>query len=188
MQIPLNITFRDMEPSPAVEARIREKMMSLERFHDRITRCEVIIEMPHQHRHKGKLYHVRIHMTVPSGELIVSKDTHDRHEHEDVYVAIRDAFRAARRQLEDLSRRRRGDVKTHESPPYGRVTKLFPDDDYGIIVTPDGREVYFHRNAVVDEDFDSLELNNEVRFVEETGEEGPQASTVKVVGKHHIVD
>lgn len=187
MQIPLKISFRDMDNSPAVEGRIREKMMSLERFHDRITRCEVVVEMPHQHRHKGKLYHVRIHMTVPSGDLIVSKDPHDRHEHEDVYVAIRDAFRAARRQLENLARRRRGEVKTHEAPPHGRVTRLFPDKDYGIIATPDGREIYFHRNSVVGEDFDKLELDYEVRFVEENGDQGPQASTVRLVGKHHIV-
>lgn len=186
MQIPLQITFRDMEPSPAVEARIREKMESLARFHDRITRCHVTVEMPHQHHHKGKLYHVRIHVTVPSGELAVSRDAHDKHAHEDVYVAIRDAFRAVRRQLEDLSRRRRGEIKNHEPPPHGRVARLFPEQDYGIITTSDGREIYFHRNSVIDEDFDQLEVDHEVRFTEERGEQGPQASSVKAVGKHHI--
>lgn len=186
MQIPLQITFRDMDHSDAVEARIREKMTSLERFHDRITRCHVIVEMPHQHHHKGKLFHVRIHITVPSGELTASREPHDDHGHEDVYVAIRDAFRAVRRQLEDLARRRRGEVKNHETPPHGRIARLVPEQDYGLIATSDGREVYFHRNSVLDEDFDSLEIDNEVRFIEESGDEGPQASTVRTVGKHHI--
>ncbi|KAF0191502.1 MAG: cold-shock DNA-binding domain-containing protein [Gammaproteobacteria bacterium] len=186
MQIPLQITFRDMEHSAAVEARIREKMTSLERFYDRITRCDVTVEMPHQHHHKGKLYRVRIHVTVPNGELTASREPHDNHAHEDVYVAIRDAFRAVRRQLEDLSRRRRGDVKNHEAPPHGRITKLVPEQDYGMIATADGREVYFHRNSVIDEDFDRLAIDNEVRFIEESGEQGPQASTVRAVGKHHI--
>ena len=149
--------------------------------------CRVAVEAPHKHHHKGKLYHVRINITVPDKELVVSREPDQHHAHEDVYVAIRDAFDAMRRQLEDYARRRRGKVKRHEAPPHGRIAKLFPEENYGNIETLDGRLVYFHQNSVVDTDFSKLETGSEVRFVEEMGEKGPQASTVYVIGKHHIV-
>jgi len=186
MESPLQITFRDMDPSAAIEERIREKATKLDTVYDRIMSCRVVIQAPHRHHHKGKLYNVHIDLTVPQGELIVSRDPKDNHAHEDVYVAIRDAFRAAERQLEDYARRQRGLVKTHETPQsLGKVTKLFPEEGYGIITTPDGVDVYFHRHSVVEDAFSKLEVGSEVRFVLSMGEKGPQASTVSIVGKHH---
>ena len=120
-----------------------------------------------------------IDMTVPGTELVVKRESH-----EDIYVAIRDAFDAARRQLEDYARHQRGDVKTHESSPHARVSKLFREEGYGFLETPDGREIYFHRNSVLNGGFDPLEIGMEVRFAEEPGDEGPQASTVKLIAKH----
>lgn len=114
MKLPLQITFRDLPPSDALEAAIREKAQKLEQFHDRIMGCRVMIEAPHQHRSKGKLYHVRIDITVPGDELVVNRAPAKHHSHSDAYVAIRDAFEAARRQLENYAARRRGEVKTHE--------------------------------------------------------------------------
>jgi ribosomal subunit interface protein len=187
MQLPLEITFRKMDPSPAVEADVREKAAKLDEFHDNIMACRVIIEGGHKHHHKGNLYHVRIDLTVPDGELVVNREPKEHHAHEDVYVAVRDAFNAMRRQLEDHARRIRHKVKQHETPPHGRISYIAPMADYGTIVTPDGKEVYFHRNSVVDADFEKLEVGDEVRFDEEQGEKGPQATTVHVVGKHHIV-
>ena len=111
----------------------------------------------------------------------------DKHAHEDVYVAIRDAFDAARRQLQDQLRESQGKVKAHETPAHGRITELRPLDDFGRITDSNGRAIYFHRNSIVDADFDDLELDAEVRFAEEAGDEGPQASTVHLIGKHHIV-
>ena len=84
-----------------------------------------------------------------------------------------DAFKEARRQLQDYVRQMRGDVKAHETQPGGVVTKLFPEEGYGFIQTPDGREVYFHANSVVDTAFDDIGLGSEVRFIEEAGEKGP---------------
>ena len=186
MELPLQITFRDMEPSEAIEAKIREKTVKLDTVYDRIMGCHVVVQAPHRHHHKGKLYQVHIDLTVPQGELVVSREPKDDHTHEDVYVAIRDAFRAAERQLEDYARRQRGAVKTHELPQsVGKIAKLFPESNFGIITTPDGLEVYFHRNSVAEEAFDKLEIGTEVRFVESMGEKGPQASTVSAVGKHH---
>ena len=187
MQIPLQITFRDMEPSEAVEARIREKAAKLDHFFDHVMACRVMVESPHGHHHQGRLYHVRIDVTVPDGELLVTHEHHHKdHSHEDVYVAIRDAFDAMKRQLEDYARKRRGKVKKHESQAHGLVESLHPAEDYGRIETPDERLIYFHRNSVLDDAFDKLHVGSEVRFAEEIGEHGPQASTVTLVGKHHI--
>ena len=181
MQLPLQITFRNMESSVAIESRVRERASKLDTVCDHIMGCRVVIEAPHRHHHKGKLYHVRIDLTVPQGELVVSREPKDNHAHEDVYVAIRDAFKAAERQLEDYVRRQRGVVKTHESPyAEGRVTKLFPEEGYGILITAEGLEVYFHRNSVVEDGFGKLEVGHLVRFIETSGEKGPQASTVTI--------
>lgn len=183
MQLPLQITFRDIAPSPAIEAAIREKAEKLNRFYDRIIGCRVLVEAPHRHHHKGKLYHVRVDLTVPDGELVASRNPDQNHAHEDAYVAVRDAFEAVRRQLEDYSARRRGATKVHGDGETGQVSELIPELDYGRIVSPNGREIYFHRNSVLNEEFDSLSVGVEVQFVETEGEEGPKASTVRVLGK-----
>ncbi|TCK18636.1 ribosomal subunit interface protein [Thiogranum longum] len=186
MQIPLQITFQNMEPSEAVEARIREKAQKLDRFHDHIMACRVVVELVAQHQHHGKLFQIRIDITVPGNEIVVSRDSGLNHAHEDIYVAIRDAFNAARRQLEDRLRKTQRKVKSHDTPPHGRVIEYSPENGFGKIQTPDGREVYFHENSVLNGRFRQLDIGSEVRFVEEQGEMGPQASTVRPVGKHHI--
>ena len=176
MQLPLQITARDVSLSEAAETDIRNKAANLDLYYDSIMSCRVVVEGPVRHHRKAP-YTVRIDLTVPGSELVV-----DRHADEDLYVAIRDAFDAARRRLEDYARRQRGAEKTHEAAPHGRVTMLFPKQDYGFLETPDGREIYFHRNSVLHPGFDRLEIGTEVRFVEELGQEGPQASTVAIVG------
>lgn len=187
MKLPLEIVFRNLEPSEAIEARLRERAEKLEKFYPDIMSCRVVVEAHHKHHHKGNLYHVRIDLTVPEAELIASREPHDHHAHEDVYVAMRDAFDAMRRQLEDYARRRRGHVKTHQPPPHGRIVELIPEEDFGRIETPEGTRVYFHRNSVVDAQFDQLKIGDPVHFAEEMGEFGPQASTVHVENKHHVV-
>ena len=187
MQLPLQIAFRNIEPSPAIEAAIREKAQKLDRFYDHIMSCRVVVESPHKHHHKGKLYHVRIDITVPEGELVASREPHDNQARQDIYVEIRDAFDAVRRQLEDYARRRRKEVKSHDVPDHGHVSEINPMEGYGRILTPGGREIYFHENSVINTAFDKLELGAEVRFVETEGDEGPKASTVQVIGKHHVV-
>jgi len=187
MQLPLQITFRNLDRSEAIEAKVRERAEKLDQYHDHIMSCRVAVEALHKHHHQGNHYHVRVDVTVPGGELVANREPDEHSAYTDVYVAIRDAFDAIRRQLEDYGRRQSRQVKAHEIPPHGRVVELYPADDYGTIETPDGRRVYFHRNSMVDADFDKLQIGAEVRFSEEIGERGPQASTVHVVGKHHIV-
>jgi cold shock CspA family protein len=114
-------------------------------------------------------------MTVPGAELITKRENN-----KDLYVSIRDSFRAARRKLEDFAREQRGDVKTHEAQPRGHVTAIFPDEGYGFLTRADGGEVYFHQNSVVNSGFRKLKVGMEVRFTEVMGEKGPQASTVAV--------
>lgn len=186
MKIPLEIVFRDFERSEAVETRVREKVEKLERFYGDIISCRVSIDWHHRRHNKGNLYHIRIDLRVPGAELVANREPHDQHAYEDIYVAIRDAFDAMQRQLEAHVRRRRKKVKTHEVPPHGRIAELSPAANFGRIETADGRLVYFHRNSVVDADFNRLHVGDEVHFAEESGDLGPQASTVHVEGKHHV--
>jgi cold shock CspA family protein len=198
-----------MAPSEVVEAHIRQAAEKLDMFCDDIMHCRVLVEIPHQHHRKGKLYHVRIDLTVPGAEFVIKREPKlitDRPlrfpkapddvqleesrepskfaAHEDIQLSIRDAFDAARRKLQDYARRRRGVVKMHEGAAHARVAKLFPEERFGFLETPDGREIYFHENSVLDFGFSNLDIGTEVHFVEEPGEKGPQATTVTPVSHH----
>lgn len=116
MAVSLQLTYHGMDPSAAVEKAVREKVNKLEQFSDQITACHVTVDAPHKHHHKGKIYSVLIELHVPDTEIVVSRNPTENHAHEDVYVAIRDAFSSARRQLKEYEQRRRGKIKTHESP------------------------------------------------------------------------
>jgi cold shock CspA family protein/ribosome-associated translation inhibitor RaiA len=184
MQIPLKITFRGLEPSAAIEDRIRRKAAKLEKFRGTVTRCQVIVEAPHRHHRKGNTWSVRVELAVPGQRLGSLRDAGIDHAHEDVYVAIRDAFDAAYRRLEDHARLQRGDVKAHESWRTGRVVELHPVDEFGMLETADGARVYFHANSVLQKAFRRLAVGASVRFLvaEGEGEMGPQASSVRLVG------
>ncbi len=181
MQRPLELTFRDMEPSTAVEAAVREKAEQLEQYSPYIVGCHVMIERPHRHHHRGNLFSIRIRITAPGDELVVDRQPDQEHAHEDIYVAIRDAFDSMRRQLEDYTRRRRRHVKTHPQQPIGLVARLFPDEGYGFIVDPEGKEVYFHRHSVLHDWYDMLKVGSAVQYNEEEGDKGPQAAAVRLV-------
>jgi len=189
VQVPLQISYENgLESTPALQARIEREAIKLERFCDRITLCHVSIVGRSGNRRHGDLFEVRIRITAPGrADIVVSRNPSANHAHEDAYVAIRDAFDAARRQLQDHIRKSAGSVKHHDAPPHGRVARLFQDKSFGFIETSDGQEIYFHRNALADGDFDKLEVGAEVRFAEAEGEKGPQASTVHLIGKSHIV-
>ncbi|MCC6468912.1 MAG: HPF/RaiA family ribosome-associated protein [Alphaproteobacteria bacterium] len=185
----VEIIFRNAERSDAVESAVRERAEGLARLHDRLQHCRVVIEMTHRRMPKGREYRARIDLKLPGKNLVVGRASAAAQSHPDVYVAIRHAFDAAQRRLQDFSRRRRGDVKSHEAPPHGQVARLFPAEGYGFIRMSDGQEVYFHRNAVVNEGFDRLAVGAEVRVSVHDGEsdKGSQAGTVKPLGRHHIV-
>ena len=178
MKLPIQIIFRNMESSAAIEAAVRDRADKLNQFYEHIMSCRVVIEARDRHRHQGKEFTARIDVRVPHHEIVINRD-HD----EDVFVAVRDAFDAIARRLEDTVRVSRGDVKSHEIPLHGTVARLFAEEGYGFIVAPDGREFYFGRENVVDPSFDSLEVGAAVQFIEEAAGEGAQAKRV-TVGKH----
>jgi cold shock CspA family protein len=171
-----------MDPSDAVEEKVRALAEKLDRYHDKIMACRVIVEAPHKHQNKGGIYQVRIDLTVPGKELVISRDNHKNKAHEDVYVAVRDAFNAAYRKLETHTDRRSGKVKTHEEQPSGHISSISLEEGFGRIESSDGRDIYFHENSILNGDFAKLETGVQVRFSEEQGDKGPQASSVRIVG------
>ncbi len=175
MKLPLQVVFRGMDSSPWIEEVIRERATKLDRFCDHIMSCRVVVEMPHRHHHSGNLLHIRIDISAPGKEIVVNKEPS-----KDISAAMRDSFDSAIRQLETYVQEQRRHVKTHASVPKARVKQLFQDEGYGFIETLDGREVYFHGNSLIGETFTRLKIGDEVTFVEEDGEKGPQASTVRM--------
>lgn len=185
MEIPLQLSFRDIPPArqSELEERVRTRAVKLERFCDHITSCRVAVERPNQHQESGNAFRVRIDITVPPGhEIVVRKEPGDNDLHSDLLTVVNGAFEAAERQLKELVERQRGAVKTHEEPR-ALVVRVFRDEGYGFLKTMDGRDIYFHANAVLDGDFGRLELGTQVRFAETMGEMGPQATTVQIVDK-----
>ena len=188
MAIPTEVSFRRMDKSEAVQTRILERVEALERLHDRIMRCVIVVDTPHRHKHKGPLFDVKIHIHIPGGEILISREGPQNHAHEDVYVAVRDAFDAAERKLQDRVRRRDHRTRPHEGPTHGKDTPHFGAEGYGFLETSDGLEVYFHQNSVVDGAFGNLQIGDEVRIeiASDESEHGPQATTVHPIGKHHL--
>lgn len=190
MQVPPEIAFRHVQPSDELKARIEEGIRSLEEVYDRIISCRVMVEETNPGRRAGKLHHVRIDISVPRNELVVNRNPPAHPTSHDLPQAIGEAFDKARRQLVELKRVQRGEVKTPGLPPHARVVRLLADEAdgrYGFLETREGREVYFHENAVVGMDYEELEEGMEVRLVEaDDGVEGPQASAVAPLEPHDV--
>jgi cold shock CspA family protein/ribosome-associated translation inhibitor RaiA len=184
MQIPLEVAYRHVRPNAATDALIRREASGLHKYYRWITSCRVHVELPHRHRREGAPHDVRIDLTVPGREIVVSR--HHRHDERlaDLDFAVREAFRAARRMLEEYVRERRGLVKDHAEPAHGRVTKFFPESGYGFVETADGEEVYFDVRSVL-EGGERIERGTELRFLVERAEKGLNATSVRVVGRHH---
>lgn len=184
MKVPLELAFRNLDSSNAVEQRVRERVSRLERYFKDITSCRVSIEAPHKSQYNTQHYEVHIDISVPGTEIVVSSDPKPSvNDHDDIYVAIRDAFDVAERRLKKHAGKLREQRKAEgrAEPPRGVIAKIFPDDGYGFLEAPDGREIYFHQNAVINQDFDELEIGLDVQYAEELGDKGPQASTVRVL-------
>lgn len=179
------ITFRDFTPSPAVTFHVERRAAKLQTIFDRVVDCHVVVEEPHRHSAKGKKFHVRINLHVPGKELVITKNLEDCKE--DLHVAIDDAFGDAERVLESHARKVEDGVKPHSRPSRGIVARVFSDEGYGFIEAEgDGHDVYFHRNSIVDGGrFERVSVGTKVRFAEEDGDLGPQASTVHLLNGHH---
>ncbi len=200
MEYPLQITFRNIKPSETIEEWVRAEARKLDTFYSHVLGGHVVIEMPHRHHTKGRSFHVRIDLAVPGEEIVVKhepslrqwgetqlkKHLEGKTPHKNVRLAINDAFKAVARRLQDYARRRRGDVKRHSPPQLARVSQILPDRAYGFITSEDGRRIYFHQNSLLHRDFTRLKVGTKVSFVEELGDKGPQASTVRIVGKGRV--
>jgi len=198
MLLPVQVTFRNVKEEAGLEQLVQKEAARLEHFYDRITSCRVVVERP-QRAESSKLYHVRIDLGLPSGELVVKhtpslhgalqdlKVDNSRQEAESLLVhkspqrAIHEAFHEMRRKLQDYRRKQEGSVKTTHKLAEGTVKEIFPDEGYGFIEAIDDRQIYFNEASVLDGHFDRLRVGTRVRFAEESGEKGPQASTVKVI-------
>ena len=187
MQTPPEIEFQGMTGTSAIRDTIEKHVAELEQRWGRITACRVVLKGAGQHHRKGGLYEVHIRLALPDGrEVNVERTPPADERHADLTFAINDAFKHARRQLQDQVRRAQGQVKHHEGPPIGTVVRIDPSGDFGFLETSDGQEVYFHRNSVLDDAFSRLEVGSRVTFAEEPGDKGPQATTVKLLGKHGL--
>lgn len=185
MQVPLEISFQNMEQPESAEALIREKVAKLEKICDYISSCRVDVDKPQEHRTSGNPYRVRIDITIPPGhEIVVDRNLGQDAMHLNLEAVIRDAFDRAERQVKRLMDKQRGDVKVHpDQQTVALVSKLFPEQGYGFLRSVDGRDIYFHKNSVLNDDFDRLKVGTGVNYFEEMGENGAQASNVQIVNK-----
>lgn len=186
MRVPLEMAFKHVEPSAAMESLIRERVQRLHRYAPRIISARIAVEAPHLSPTEEPLeYRVRLEVSIPGQNLVAvrNRDDNQRPQH-DPYRAIREAFTALESQLKSRAGRLRRGRHPRVGPPHAVVTQLHHGEDYGFLRTASGREVYFHRNSVLNDHFDDLEIGDEVRFEEREGLKGPQASTVQPIGTH----
>lgn len=189
MQTPIQIRFTNIDRSEAVETVIRARAERLPKFASGITSCHVYVEDT-SHRRKGNRYKVRVEVRVPGAEIAVNAKPGDIRAHDDILVAVRDAFDAMERRLKRRKPNPLAASSGRATPLQGRVAELHAEERFGQIEARDGRLVYFHANSVVNDDFARLGVGDTVELVvqEDESEKGPQASTVRRIGPMKFVD
>jgi cold shock CspA family protein/ribosome-associated translation inhibitor RaiA len=189
METALEITFHNVPSTEWAEAAIREHVGKLEKIYPRMVGCRVSVEGLHKQHRTGNVYDVHIELRLPGGELVVSREPHrakEKYAEPNLRTSLRDAFAAAERQLKDYKQRQSGEVKTHEPMFQGQVSQLDPGQDHGFILTNEGTQLYFHRNAVIDADFDKLKRGDAVHYIASDGDTGPTARKVWLGPDHHM--
>lgn len=188
MKVGLEITYRDVEKTAAIESLVQEKIAKLERLCDYINSCHIAIEKVHDRPKSGSPYRVRIDLTMPpSHELVADSNPAENNQYVELDTVIRDAFSKMERQLKQQTSLQREAEKSQDHTAADDTTaivvRVFRDQGYGFIKTLNGEEIYFHRNSVIHDGFDRIEVGTGVRFEAVEGEQGPQASTVQIVDK-----
>lgn len=178
MQAPLQISMHGIERSNALYDAVRQNAEKLERCYEHITSCRVVLELDGRHKRQGRKFSVRIDLEVPGGDIGVTGE-HD----EDVQVALREAFEAARRKLESYAHGQHRDARRQPPEHTGRIQRIDAVEGCGFIVTDEGREYRFSRENVVTPPFDQLAVGIPVHFVGEATAEGLQAKRVSAHGK-----
>jgi cold shock CspA family protein len=185
MQTPVQIDFQGVDASSRTRETIATHVDQLEQRCGRVTACRVVLKGPGDHHRTGGQYEVNIRLSLPDGrEVDVSRTPKADERHSDLSFAINDAFKRARRRLQDQVRRMQGQVKQHDGQPIGTVARLDGHGEFGFIQAADGQEIYFHRNSVLNNEFGKLKVGTRVTYAEQAGEKGSQASTVRLLGKH----
>jgi len=188
MDVPLEIAFHNLEKSVSVETRVRERVAKLEKLYPRLVACRVVVEAPHRQHQKGNIYRVRVEMSVPGDDLVVSKEpnrANERFADPDVYTVLKDAFDTAERMLKDFKAKQSGDTKVHDVPMHGHIMRINAGNDFGFLRNAQGTQLWFHRNAVLNEELENFAEGDPVHYVEVMGETGPQASKVWRVTSEH---
>lgn len=187
METPVQIDFQGMDADPAVRSAVARHVAQLEERFGRITAGRVVVRSPGARHRTGGLYEIHVRLALPEGrEVNVDHVRQNDERYSDIDFALNDAFKRARRQLQDQVRKLQGDVKQHDGPPIGTVCELDPLGEFGFIETSDGHEIYFHRNSVLNDGYAKLAVGSRVTFAEEVGDKGPQASTVRLLEKHGL--
>jgi cold shock CspA family protein/ribosome-associated translation inhibitor RaiA len=187
MQVPAEITIKDIEKTPELEEHINKKIAKLEKLCSYIISCRVSVERPQIHPETSNPHRVRIDIKLPPSHEIVAKNLSSRHNvHDPLPIIINKTFRAAERQLIKITKIQHKIVKTHLlQQTMGIVHRLFPEQGYGFIKTLDTAEdVYFNKNSVLHNDFSRIKLGTGIRFASEMGDKGLQASSVEIVEKN----
>jgi cold shock CspA family protein len=187
MQTPVEVDFQGMDATEGTRAAIAKHIRVLEDRFGRVTAGRVVLKAPGGRHRTGGLFEINIRLALPDGrDVNIGRTPQNDERYADLNFALNDAFKRARRQLQDQVRKMQGEVKQHVGPPTGTVTELDPLGEFGFIETNDGREIYFHRNSVLNGEFGRLDVGTRVTFAEEVGDKGPQASTVKPMDKHSM--
>lgn len=176
MQQPLQINFRDIPHTPTIETYITEKINKFEQMVSSIISCHVVIGQSQKHKHQGKLYNIRIHMTVPEKVL-----NSVYREDENIYTAIQMSFDSLKQQLIEYRDKIQRQVKTHPERKTGSIVRLFAHDTFGFIQDSTGEEYYFGLAALHNTHFNQLKIGDKVHFVSFMGNEGLQAHRVNLI-------
>ena len=185
MQVTPEVIFKGLDRTAWVEGYVAERLQHLEKFSPDITSCHVTLAREQSSQRKGNRYSVMVEVRMPrQHDLAVRKQKDIRDLDTQLPAVINQAFGAIEKQLKKTVALRRHDEKRHEGQPRGIVEKVFADEGYGFLRTLDeDRQLYFHRNSVLHDDFEHLAVGMEVRFTPEQGEQGPQATSIQVLGK-----
>lgn len=187
MQTPVEIEYQQMAASPALQELVDEHVRKLEERYGRITACRIVVKGPGNRHQTGGQYDINIRLALPDGrEVNIGRTPKADERHAELAFAVNDAFKRARRRLQDSARRLEGMIKSHEGQPIGTVVRLDPGGEFGFLRSSDGEEIYFHRNSVLGAELSQLDVGSRVMFSQEVGEKGPQATTVKLLGKHAL--
>jgi cold shock CspA family protein/ribosome-associated translation inhibitor RaiA len=183
MNVPLELRYHNIEKSDDLESLIQRRVSKLERVCDYLSSCRVSVEKIKHMPRSGSPYRVRVDLTVPPGhEVVASREPGEGEAADTLYSVIREVYDAVQRQLKELVQRQRGQLKSHPGQEVSAiVTRVYREKGFGFIRTIDGREIYFHRNSLINKEFESLSEGMGVNFEEELGERGPQATSVKVI-------